>query len=114
MVVRRRADRYYGGHPQPDDVVLVIEISDTTLAYDRGVKLAGYARAGLPETWIANLESRTGGVERYTDPDSEAGTYQRVVFFARGEEVRSEILPTLALPVDEVLGPPPPLVNPRT
>ncbi len=47
----------------------IIEVSDTTLAYDRDVKLPRYARAGVPEVWIVDLEGR--GVESHSDPSAE-------------------------------------------
>ena len=49
--------------------MLLIEVSDTTLAYDRGVKLPLYARAGIREVWIVDLPGET--IERYTDPSRE-------------------------------------------
>jgi Uma2 family endonuclease len=55
-------------HPRAGDVVLVIEIADTTLIRDRGIKLRSYARAGIATYWIVNLESRC--VEIYSDPDN--------------------------------------------
>jgi Uma2 family endonuclease len=54
--------------PFPEDVLLLIEVSDTTLAYDRGVKLPLYARAGIGEVWIVDLPAET--IERYTDPSA--------------------------------------------
>jgi Uma2 family endonuclease len=51
----------------PEDVYLVIEFADTSLAYDRGAKLARYAAAGIPEVWVANL--RAGGLGVNTEPD---------------------------------------------
>ena len=55
--------------PKPEDVLLLIEVSDTTLAYDRGVKLPLYARAGIREVWIVDLPGET--IERHTDPSEE-------------------------------------------
>ena len=52
MLLRWRDDFYEGGHPGPADVLLLIEVSDTTVDYDRGAKLAAYAAAGIPEVWI--------------------------------------------------------------
>lgn len=44
--------------PRPEDIFLVVEVSDTTLAYDRDVKMPAYARAGIPEAWIVDLNGR--------------------------------------------------------
>jgi len=50
-----RADRYRHAQPSPADVLLIIEVSDSTLRYDRDVKVPLYARHGIPEVWIVNL-----------------------------------------------------------
>ena len=104
-LVRPRADRYRRGHPGPEDVLLIIEVSDTTLAYDRGEKLHVYASAAIPETWIADLATREGGVERHSDPDPDTGAYRIVRRFGREETVTSPVLPGVALPVRDILGP---------
>ena len=62
---------YIEGHPEPKDVFLLIEVADSSLRYDQKVKLALYARAGIPEVWIINLLARC--VEVYRQP--EAGRY---------------------------------------
>ena len=49
MLLRWRDDFYESGHPGPADVLLLIEVSDTTVDYDRGAKLAAYAAAGIPK-----------------------------------------------------------------
>ncbi len=66
MIVRgsRRDFRYR--HPQPDDVVLVIEVSDATLQRDRAIKQRIYAQAGIPAYWIINLPDQR--IECYTEP----------------------------------------------
>ncbi|WP_462330665.1 Uma2 family endonuclease, partial [Thiohalocapsa halophila] len=50
--------RYRNGHPEPRDVLLIIEVADSSLAYDRDVKLPRYARAGIPEAWLVDLDGR--------------------------------------------------------
>lgn len=57
------------GAPPPEDVLLLVEISDTTLEYDRDVKRPLYARAGIPEVWIVNLADRQ--IELHRDPDND-------------------------------------------
>lgn len=68
MLLRPRADGYCSFLPQPADVMLVIEVSDTTIARDRG-KLAIYARAAIPEAWIVDVTRRIVIVCR--DPSAE-------------------------------------------
>jgi Uma2 family endonuclease len=95
-----RARDYRESLPGPEDVVLVIEVSDTTLGYDRNVKLPSYARAGIGEAWIADLPN--GVIERHNDP-SEDG-YRRMERVGRGRSLASEALPDLTLHADAVLG----------
>lgn len=56
MLLKPRADFYRGGHPRPEHVLLVVEVADTTLAYDRDIKLPLYARHGIPEAWLVDLD----------------------------------------------------------
>ena len=86
--------------PEPDDVLLLIEVSDTTLAYDRGVKLPLYARAGVGEVWIVNLPVET--IERYTGPSADG--YRHADQKGRGQTLESTALPGLLPSVDELFG----------
>ncbi|CAA9444409.1 COG1355, Predicted dioxygenase [uncultured Rubrobacteraceae bacterium] len=95
-----RAGDYAGSLPGPGDALLVIEVSDTTLDYDRNVKLAFYARAGIGEAWIVDLPNEA--IERHSDP-SEDG-YRRMERAGRGRSLTSEVLPNLTLQTDAVLG----------
>ena len=54
-LLKPRADYYRNGHPGPDDVLLLIEVADSSLAYDRDVKLPRYAGAGIAEVWLVDL-----------------------------------------------------------
>jgi Uma2 family endonuclease len=71
-VVRVRDDYYRAGHPSASDVLLLVEVSDSTLRYDREVKVSLYARCGIPEVWIVDLQGerihfhRTPAEGRYT------------------------------------------------
>lgn len=58
MLLRPRDDFYRSFHPGPQDVLLVVEVADTTLRYDTEVKLPLYARFGIPACWIVDLEHR--------------------------------------------------------
>jgi Uma2 family endonuclease len=95
-----RARDYRESLPMPEDVLLLIEVSDTTLSYDRGVKLPLYARAGIPEVWIVDLAGEV--IERHTDPAEDSyRTFKRA---RRGETIEPVTLPEMALRVDAVLG----------
>jgi Uma2 family endonuclease len=86
--------------PGPEDVLLLIEVSDTTLTYDRGVKLPLYARAGIREVWIVDLSGEV--IERHTDPSGYS--YRHTERVPRGEWIESSTLPDLALTAEDVLG----------
>jgi Uma2 family endonuclease len=70
MLLRPRADDYQANHPGAADVLLVIEVSDSSLAYDRGRKLALYAKFGVPEVWIVDLAG--AAIEIYRGPKDGA------------------------------------------
>ena len=70
IVVRGSNDDYVDRHPGPGDVVLVVEVSDTSLRSDQGFKKMIYAKSSLPVYWIVNLIDRR--VEVYTDPTGPA------------------------------------------
>ena len=57
-VLRSRADFYKTEHPRPADVLLIVEVADTSLHYDLEKKLPLYARYGIPEVWVVDLQSR--------------------------------------------------------
>jgi Uma2 family endonuclease len=84
----------------PEDVLLLIEVSDTTLAYDRGVKLPLYSRAGIQEVWMVEVSHEV--IERHTDPSGDG--YQGIERTRRGGTIESVALPELTLSVDTVLG----------
>ncbi len=96
-VLRRRS--YISSLPTIADILLVIEVSDSTLAYDRGTKLPLYAAAGIAEAWIVDLAATT--VERHTDPRD--GQYRLIASARPGESLASTVLPALAIPVADIL-----------
>ena len=68
MLLRPRSDDYRDGHPDAADVLLLVEVADSSLAYDRGPKLALYARHGVPEVWIVDLVGRAVEICRQPRP----------------------------------------------
>ena len=102
-LVRPRADRYTRSHPTPADVLLVIEVSDSSLEYDRNVKAHLYGRNNIVETWIKNLPEDC--IERFTEPGPEG--YAQHTIHRRGETLTPVSLPDLELAVDDLLPPPP-------
>ena len=99
-ILRHKSDFYKESHPHAVDVLLVIEVADTTVEYDRTIKLPKYASAGIPEAWFIDLNAER--VEVHTDPKDK--TYSVVKIYQRGEDAASESFPSLALPVDDILG----------
>ncbi len=93
-------DRPYEELPTPADVLLAIEVADSSQEYDRNVKLPLYAAAGIPEAWLIDLAAET--VERHTDPGN--GIYRLTVLALRGESLTSTVLAGLTIAVDDVIG----------
>ena len=89
----------YTQHPRPADILLVVEVADSTLATDRSVKKLNYAVAGIEEYWIVNIYEQQ--VERYIGPDSTGGTYATREVFKTGDTVTSLHLGAFA--VEELL-----------
>lgn len=99
-LLRWRDDFYRGAHPTPADVLLVVEVAETTVVADRKLKVPLYARAGVAEAWLVDIPA--GRVEIYSDPS--AGTYRRAEVFERGAEAKSHTIEGLAVAVTELLG----------
>lgn len=83
-----------------EDVLLIIEVSDTTLDYDRNRKIPLYAQAGIPEVWIVNLQN--GTVELHYQ--ARDYSFAVVKVFRRGEILRSERVKELEVKIDDILG----------
>lgn len=98
-LLRARADFYAAAHPTPEDVLLLIEISDASVMYDRNVKLPLYARSGIREVWLVDLGANM--VEVHSIP--LARVYSQTRRFERGSTAVSVVLPELQLPATEIL-----------
>ncbi len=99
-LLRFRADGYQTQDPGPADVLLVIEVADTTVASDRKRKIPLYARAGISEAWLVSLPA--DGIEIYRAPRS--GQYRDARTGRRGETITPLAFPDLRLLVDDILG----------
>lgn len=82
LVLRPREDYYRKSHPRPEDVLLLIEVADSTVRFDRKIKIPLYARHEVPEVWLVDLPRR--GVEVYRLPQPDAGRYRQVEFLNTG------------------------------
>ena len=84
-VCDRDPDHYLRGHPTPQQVHLVVEVAFTSVDYDRGLKQAAYARAGIPVYWLVNLPDKV--IEVYTEPDQAMGLYGRTELRRAGDRL---------------------------
>ena len=99
-LLRPRNDFYAARHPKPADVLLIIEVADTSLLKDRNVKVPLYARAGIPETWLVNLPKQL--IEVYFDLHN--GKYRKCRKHKCGETIVSATVAGLSLKVKDILG----------
>ena len=74
VLLRPRSDFYTTEHPQPDDLLLVVEVADSSVRFDRDIKAVLYARHGVREFWLIDVRAKR--VTRYREP--AAGAYRRV------------------------------------
>ena len=100
IAMKLKDDFYRSGLAGPDDVLLLIEVADSSLEYDRRIKLALYARFGIPEFWIVNIRARS--IEVYTDPVN--GEYTTLQTFRRGQTATPTAFPDVVLPVSDIIG----------
>lgn len=95
-ILQPREDFYAAGHPRPDDVLVAIEVADSSLEYDRTEKLPRYAVAGIAEVWIIDVGKQT--VEQYTQPRN--GRYHHLQLAEHGERISAQAVDQLVLSVD--------------
>ena len=99
-LLRPPIERYADAHPGAPDVLLVVEVADTSGDYDRSVKMPLYARAGIPEAWLVNLPADR--IQVYRDP--AGGEYSSVRFVSRGDTITPLHFPTVTVAADDILG----------
>ena len=99
VLLRPRADLYGVSHPGPEDVLLIVEVAETSAEDDRAVKVPLYARSGIPEVWLVDLAE--GQIEVFRHPSPQG--YQEVRTVRRGEALAPLTLPEIGLAVDAVL-----------
>ncbi|MCJ8281139.1 MAG: Uma2 family endonuclease [Rivularia sp. ALOHA_DT_140] len=99
-LLKSREDFYSSARPQPKDVYLIIEVADSTIKYDREVKIPLYAEEGVVEVWLVDINDEC--VEVYREPVN--GVYQKVEKFARGESLVIQVLDDVSISFDEIFG----------
>lgn len=96
-VLKFRSDHYIRSHPGPQEVLLLIEVANTSLDTDQQIKLPLYAEAEIPEVWIVNLSDRQ--IEVYSKPTKEG--YSQINIFRNGDTIKTALIENLA--VDDIL-----------
>ena len=99
-LLKPRGDFYAQSHPTPADVLLIVEVADTSVETDRTVKVPLYGRALIPEVWLVDLAGEV--IEIYALPVN--GEYQQLRQAKRGDTLTPESLSHVKLSVDDILG----------
>ena len=99
MLLAPRDDFYDFAKPRPQDVLLLVEIADSSLQYDREVKLPYYASLEIPETWIVNL--RDDRVEAHTEPSPQG--YRATRIYERGDSISPTAFPDVEIAVNDII-----------
>lgn len=98
-VVRERPDGYRSAHPGPKDVLLIIEVADTSAAFDTQVKAKLYSKAGIPEYWVIDVQESCLRV--FTEPSARG--YKHIQALERDDTVKSVSINGLAIQVKELM-----------
>lgn len=101
VVFKHRDDFYAGGRPKPADVLLLVEVAETSLRFDREVKLPLYAEAGIREYWIVDLAGRALEICRGPRKD---GTFAERRLLDGDAEVSMLALPEIGLKLSDIFG----------
>ncbi|MBI1735312.1 MAG: Uma2 family endonuclease [Candidatus Rokubacteria bacterium] len=100
LVLERRTDFYATALPEPADVRLLIEVADSSVSYDRRTKFPLYARAGVAEAWLIDLDGRR--VELHRGPGARG--YRDVISPGAGETFAPLAFPDVGVTVTDLLG----------
>jgi Uma2 family endonuclease len=99
VLARFRPDYYAAQHPTPQDVLLLVEVSDTSEDYDRTVKLPVYAQAGIPEVWLVDLTRQR--LEAYQQPTAQG--YREMRWFGPQDRLAPDAFPEVEIPLSQFL-----------
>ena len=101
MLLVERDDDYAFAHPEPADVLLLVEMADSSIAYDRRTKIPAYARAGIREVWLVDLDHDR--IETCSEPAPDG--YRVTRRHALGASLSPAALPDLTLATDRIIPP---------
>ena len=99
MLMAYKDDRYVSGHPSPQDILLLVEVADSSLNYDTNVKLRHYAQVGVREVWIADL--RNDRVISHTEPSPQGYLVSRI--YRPGDTISPTAFPDLKIAVSDII-----------
>ncbi len=99
-LLKPRADFYVASHPTPRDILLIIEVADTSLIYDRETKLPLYAKSGVLEVWILNIEEES--LEIYRSPSKEGYEKSEVIQRDTAQSISPQLLPNIILKLKDI------------
>ncbi len=99
-LLKFREDFYASGKAAEEDVLLLVEVSDSTVKYDRDVKVPLYAEAGIAEVWLVNLPRQI--LEVYTEPEN--GKYKTIKKYEKSQTVTLKLLPEIKVKVADIIG----------
>jgi len=98
-LLRPKEDFYASGHAGSGDIFLIIEMADSSLEYDQGLKIHLYAETGVPEYWVADI--RNDRLVVYSDLRNDI--YSSIRQARRGDLIAPVLLPNCRVPVDALL-----------
>lgn len=98
-LLRWRDDFYASSHPNPDDILLLVEVADSSIGFDRGVKAPLYARRGIRELWLVDLTGDAVEIHRQPSPDG----FRDIRQLRKGDRISPLAFPDLELNVGDIL-----------
>ncbi|MEX0866063.1 MAG: Uma2 family endonuclease [Pirellulales bacterium] len=99
-VLSMRDDYYAHSHPLPADVLLLVEVAEKSLEYDREEKVPRYASAGIPEVWLIDVQRET--ITHYSEPAGNG--YRQEQLLRRHDQIASTMLGSLRLALEDIFG----------
>ncbi|MBM3128340.1 MAG: Uma2 family endonuclease [Chloroflexi bacterium] len=99
-LLQPRNDFYVDAHPEPEDVLLVIEVAESSQDFDRATKIPLYAQAGISEVWLVDLASDC--IQTYSQPSARG--YGEIHQLWRGQTAACQAFPDAPIPVTDILG----------
>ena len=100
VLLRPRADFYASAHPGPADILLIVEVAESSIGYDRNIKTHVYAKAGVPEYWLVDLNENV--VHVYSGPLN--GVYRAMVSYRRDQSIAPRLLSACSISTLDLLG----------